>query len=606
MSFMNLRNLAIVAHVDHGKTTLIDEIFKQSGMFAAHEQVSERMMDSGELEREKGITIRAKNCAITWKGCRINLLDTPGHSDFGGEVERSLSMVDGVLLLVDAAEGPLPQTRFVLTKAVEKRIKVAVVVNKVDRSDARIEEVEKEVEDLFLDIITLTGQEDYDLNFHIMYGSGRNGYISNDKTKREGTLEPLLDFLVSDYFPAPRVQVEGGLQLLIANLSYSNYLGQLLIGRIQRGKIKVQQPIMWVGENQKKQYKVAALQIFDGLKQTQVEEAVAGEIVIVAGIENAEIGDTLCDINVVDPLPRLTVEPPTVSVHVSVNTSPLAGQEGEYLTSRKLEEFLAEATKKNVSLKYAPTDDPKVFELKARGELQIAIVFEELRRAGYELMLSRPTVIVKKAEDGSLLEPYEKVVLDIPTESTGAITEALSNRKAKMESMVPMGEGRSRLEFIIPSRGLIGYRSQFLTDTKGLGLMSSYYVGYKEHLGKLLARSNGALISDRRGKTTLYALFNLLPSGKQFVTSGEEVYEGMVVGEHTRSNDLNVNVCREKHVSNVRTAGKDENLVLPSLAPRTLEWALDWIDDDEWVEVTPKNLRVRKKVLETTKRSVVR
>lgn len=606
MSFINLKNLAIVAHVDHGKTTLIDEIFKQSGMFAAHEQVSERMMDSGELEREKGITIRAKNCAITWKGCRINLLDTPGHSDFGGEVERSLSMVDGVLLLVDAAEGPLPQTRFVLTKAVEKKIKVAVVVNKVDRSDARIEEVEKEIEDLFLDIIDLTGQEDYDLNFHIMYGSGRNGYISNDKNRREGTLEPLMDFLVSDYFPSPRVQVDGGLQLLIANLSYSNYLGQLLIGRIQRGKIKMQQPLMWVGENSRKQHKVTSLQIFDGLKQTQVEEAVAGEIVIVAGVEGAEIGDTLCDINAVDPLPRLTVEPPTVSVHVSVNTSPLAGQEGEYLTSRKLEEFLLEATKKNVSLKYATTDDPKVFELKARGELQIAIVFEELRRAGYELMLSRPTVIIKKNEDGSLMEPYEKVVLDIPTEATGAITEALSNRKAKMESMVPMGEGRSRLEFVIPSRGLIGYRSKFLTDTKGLGLMSSYYVGYKEHLGKMLARANGALISDRRGKTTLYALFHLQASGKHFITAGEEVYEGMVIGEHTRANDLNVNACREKHVSNVRTAGKDENLVLAAVAPRTLEWALDWIDDDEWVEVTPKTLRIRKKSMDSKQRSVIR
>lgn len=606
MSFINLRNLAIVAHVDHGKTTLIDEIFKQSGMFASHEQVSERMMDSGELEREKGITIKAKNCAISWKGCRINLLDTPGHSDFGGEVERSLSMVDGVMLLVDAAEGPLPQTRFVLTKAVENGIKVAVIINKVDRSDARIEEVEKEIDDLFLDIITITGQDDYDLGFHIMYGSGRNGYISNDKNRREGTLEPLMDFLVSDYFPRPRVQLEGGFQLLVANLSYSNYIGQLLIGRIQRGKIKLGQSIMWVGENAKKQFKVSSLQIFDGLKQTTVEEAVAGEIIILGGVDGAEIGDSVCDISVVEPLPRLTVEPPTVSVNVSVNTSPLAGQEGEYLTSRKLEEFLIEATQKNVSLKYVTTSDPKVFELKARGELQIAIVFEELRRAGFELMLSRPTVIIKKAEDGSLLEPYEKVVLDIPTEATGAITEALSGRKGKMESMLPMGEARSRLEFVIPSRGLIGYRSQFLTDTKGLGLMSSYYVGYKEHLGKMLARNNGALISDRRGKTTLYALYNLLSSGKHFVKENEEVYEGMVVGEHTRANDLNINVCREKHVSNVRTAGRDENYVLPALTPRTLEWALDWIDDDEWVEVTPKNIRVRKKNMDTKSRNVIR
>lgn len=606
MSFKTMRNLAIVAHVDHGKTTLIDQIFKQSGLFATHETVSERVMDSGELEKEKGITIRAKNCALTWKNCRINLLDTPGHSDFGGEVERSLSMVDGVLLLVDAAEGPLPQTRFVLTKAVERGIKVAVIINKVDRSDARIEEVETEIEDLFLEIISLTGKEDYDLHFPIFYGSGRNGYISSDKTARSGNLNPLLDFLVTDYFPPPRVSLEGGLQLLVANLSYSNYLGQLMIGRIERGKIKLAQQATLVSENKQKNFKVTSVQIFDGLKQTVVEEAVAGEIVIIAGIEDAEIGDSVCDTNAIDPLPRLTVEPPTVSVHVSVNTSPFAGQDGEYLTSRKLEEFLQEAVKKNVSLKYAVTNDPKVFEMKARGELQIAVVFEELRRAGYELMISRPTVILKTEADGSILEPYERLVVDIPTECTGAITEKLSERKGKMESMFPMGEGRSRLEFIIPSRGMIGYRTQFLTDTRGLGLMSSYFLGYKEHCGKLLGRTNGALISDRKGKTTAYALFNLLSSGKQFVGQGEDVYEGMVIGEHTRANDLNVNVCREKHVSNVRTAGKDENLVLPALAPRTLEWALDWIDDDEWVEVTPKSIRVRKKELDPNKRSVVR
>lgn len=601
-----LRNLAIVAHVDHGKTTLIDQIFKQSGLYQGHEAITERVMDSGELEREKGITIRAKNCAINWKGVRINVLDTPGHSDFGGEVERSLSMVDGVLLLVDAAEGPLPQTRFVLTKAVEHGLKILVIVNKVDRQDARIEEVEKEIEDLFLDIISLTQREDFDLGFPIFYGSGRNGYISRDKEARSGDLTPLLDFLTTDYFPAPAVSDEGGVQLLVSNLSYSPYLGALVIGRLERGKIKVGQQITCLSETKPQTSKVTALHVFDGLKQNQVPEASAGEIVIVAGIETATIGDTLCDPQILEPLKRLTVEPPTVSVFVSVNTSPFSGQEGEYLTSRRLEEFLIESVRKNVSLKYAPTDDPKVFEFKARGELQIAVVFEELRREGFELMLSRPSVITKTGENGELLEPFERLVVDIPSDSVGVVTEKLATRKGKMESMIPMGEGRSRLEFTVPSRGLIGYRSMFLTDTKGQGLLSSYFIGFFDHCGKMLARNNGSLISDRRGKTTAYALFNLLSSGKQLVTPGEEVYEGMVIGEHTRNNDLNVNVCREKHLSSVRTAGKDENLILPSVPPRTLEWALDWIDEDEWVEVTPKNIRIRKKVLESGKRNVVR
>jgi GTP-binding protein len=601
-----LKNLAIVAHVDHGKTTLIDQIFKQAGIYSSHEVQEERVMDSGELEREKGITIRAKNCAINWKGCRINLLDTPGHADFGGEVERSLMMVDGVVLLVDAAEGPLPQTRFVLTKAVERGLKVAVAINKVDRHDARIEEVEKEIEDLFLEIATMTQREDFDIGFPIFYGSGRTGYMSQDKNARSGDLSPLLDFFVADYFPPPRVAGEGKFQMLIANLSYSNYLGTLVIGRIERGVVKMNEQCMWIGADKQKTFKVSGIQIFDGLKQTTVDSAIAGEIIILSGLDHAEIGDSLTAVDAPEALPRIEVEPPTVSVNVSVNTSPLAGREGEYMTSRNLEEFLNEATRKNVSLKYAPTDDPKVYSLKARGELQIAIVFEELRRSGYEIMLSRPTVITKTGENGETLEPFERLVVDIPNESTGAITEKLSQRKGKMESMLPLGEGRTRMEFSIPSRGLIGYRGVFLTDTRGQGLMSSYFLGYFPSVGKMLGRNNGAIISDRSGKTTMYGLFNLLSSGKQFVKDGEEVYEGMVVGEHTRTNDLNVNVCREKHVSAVRTAGKDENMVLPSLPDRTLEWALDWIDDDEWVEVTPKNLRIRKKELVGNKRSVIR
>jgi GTP-binding protein len=602
---MNLKNIAVVAHVDHGKTTLVDQLLKNSGTFSAHEQVQDRVMDSGELERERGITIKAKNCAIRWKGTKINLLDTPGHADFGGEVERSLMMVDGILLLVDASEGPLPQTRFVLSKAMERGIRVGVFINKVDRADERIDEVQAEVEDLLLELASNSGQ-DVDLDIPFYYGSGRNAYVSLDKNRREGNMDSLLDFLVSDYYPSPNYDKNGPAQLLVTNLSYSNYLGSLMVGRIQRGSISNSKQLAHIPADGKvKNFKVTSLQIFDGLGMATVDTAEAGEIVIVSGLENGDIGDTLAATDRPEALPRIEVEPPTVSVQVSVSTSPMSGQEGEYLTSRKLEEFLIDATRKNVSLKYESTNDPKVFILKARGELQVAVVFEEIRRAGFELMIARPQVIMKEV-DGQMMEPFERLVLDVPNESTGAITEKMASRKGRLEAMQPFGEGRTRMEFHVPSRGLIGYRSTFLTDTKGQGLMSSYFVGYEPHVGKMLARQNGALISDRAGKMTPYALFNLLQSGKQFVLPTEMTYEGMVVGEHTRPNDLNVNVCREKHLSSVRTAGKDENVILPPITPRTLDWALDWIDDDEWVEVTPKSIRIRKKELNQNSRKVTR
>lgn len=602
---MNLKNIAVVAHVDHGKTTLVDQLLKNSGTFSAHEQVQERVMDSGELERERGITIKAKNCAIRWKGTKINLLDTPGHADFGGEVERSLMMVDGILLLVDASEGPLPQTRFVLSKAMERGIRVGVFINKVDRADERIDEVQTEVEDLLLELATNSGK-DVDLDIPFYYGSGRNAYVSLDKNRREGDMDPLLDFLVSDYYPSPDFDKVGPAQLLVTNLSYSNYLGTLMVGRVQRGSITNGKQLAHIpGDGKIKNFKVTSLQIFDGLGMATVETAEAGEIVIVSGLEGAEIGDTLAATDKPEALPRIEVEPPTVSVQVSVSTSPMSGREGEYLTSRKLEEFLIDAIRKNVSLKYESTNDPKVFILKARGELQVAVVFEEIRRAGFELMIARPQVITKEI-DGALMEPYERLVLDVPDEATGAITEKMAARKGHLQAMAPFGEGRTRMEFHVPSRGLIGYRSTFLTDTKGQGLMSSYFVGYEPHVGKMLARQNGALISDRAGKITPYALFNLLQSGKQFVLPTEQTYEGQVVGEHTRPNDLNVNVCREKHLSSVRTAGKDENVILPPITPRTLDWALDWIDDDEWVEVTPKSIRIRKKELNQNLRKVTR
>jgi GTP-binding protein len=602
---MNLKNIAVVAHVDHGKTTLVDQLLKNAGTFSAHEQVQDRVMDSGELERERGITIKAKNCAIRWKDTKINLLDTPGHADFGGEVERSLMMVDGILLLVDASEGPLPQTRFVLSKAMERGIRVGVFINKVDRQDERIDEVQAEVEDLLLELASNSGQE-VDLDIPFYYGSGRNAYVSQDKTRREGDMNPLLDFLVSDYYPSPKFDKEGPAQLLVTNLSYSNYLGTLMVGRIQRGSIQNSKQLAHIGADGKvKNFKVTSLQIFDGLGMATVDSAEAGEIVIVSGLENADIGDTLAATEKPEALPRIEVEPPTVSVQVSVSTSPMSGREGEYLTSRRLEEFLLDAIRKNVSLKYEPTEDPKVFILKARGELQVAVVFEEIRRAGFELMIARPQVITKEI-DGELMEPFERLVLDVPDESTGTITEKMATRKGRLEAMAPFGEGRTRMEFHVPSRGLIGYRSTFLTDTKGQGLMSSYFVGYEPHVGKMLARQNGALISDRAGKITPYALFNLLSSGKQFVLPTEQTYEGQVVGEHTRPNDLNVNVCREKHLSSVRTAGKDENVILPPIPNRTLDWALDWIDDDEWVEVTPKSIRIRKKELNQNARKVTR
>lgn len=606
-SYEKLKNIAVVAHVDHGKTTMVDELLKQSGTFGEREQVAERVMDSGDIERERGITITAKNCAFRWKDVKINLLDTPGHADFGGEVERSLMMVDGVLLLVDAAEGPLPQTRFVLTKAMQKGIKIAVVINKVDRPDERIDEVKTEIEDLFLELADILEIPDFDIDIPFFYASGRDGWASNEQGVKKDNLVDLLDFMISDFYPQPRISEGPNLQLLVTNLSYSAYLGALLIGRIQRGTITKNQQFTQLGENgQKRNFKVTSIQMFDKLGFAEVDEASAGEIVIVSGLEDPKIGDTIVSPTALEALPRLTVEPPTVSVNVSVSTSPLSGKDGEYLTSRKLEEFLIDACRLNVALKYEATDDAKVYKLKGRGELQLAIVFEELRRKGFELMVSRPEVLFKEDENGEKLEPYERVVLDIPNDSTGAITEKLATRKGRMEAMTPLGETRTRMVFTVPSRGLIGYRGVFLTDTRGEGLMSSEFVGYQPYAGDMLARNNGAIISDRAGKATPYALFNLLGSGKQFVKPGEQVYEGMVIGEHTRGNDLVVNCCREKQLTNVRTAGKDENVILPPIPNRNLEWALDWIDNDEWVEVTPLNIRIRKKVLENNLRSVRR
>lgn len=606
-NYSKLKNIAVVAHVDHGKTTLVDCLLRQSGTFEARAEMTDRVMDSGEIERERGITITAKNCAFVWKDTKINLLDTPGHADFGGEVERSLMMVDGILLLVDASEGPLPQTRFVLTKAMEQRLKIAVVINKIDRPDERIEEVKHEIEELFLELASMLNIEDFDLDIPIIYSSARAGWATHDPKVVRTDINPILDLMVSDFFPSPRISEGPELQLLVTNLSYSPYLGPLAIGRIQRGSIKKGGNYTLCDvDGKNKTSKVTAIQEFSALAITEVEIADAGEIVIVAGIDNAKIGDTIVSPTKVEPLPRISVEPPTVGVQVSVSTSPMSGQEGEYLTSRKLEEFLQDSIKTNVALQYEGTDDPKVFILKGRGELQLAIVFEQLRRKGFELMVGRPQVLFQTSPEGEKLEPFEKVVLDIPNEATGAITERLSTRKGIMENMMPLGDTRTRMVFIIPSRGLIGYRGIFLTDTRGAGLMSSEFMGYKPYTGDMLGRQNGALVSDRAGKMTPYALYNLLSSGKQFVKPGEMTYEGMVIGEATRPNDLVLNCVREKHLTSVRTAGKDEQPILPPIVNRTLEWALDWIDNDEWVEITPQSIRIRKKELVGNKRSVKR
>ncbi len=606
MNNLPLKNLAIVAHVDHGKTTLVDEILKQSNTFGEREEVQDRVMDSGDIEKERGITISAKNCAFIYKDTKFNLLDTPGHADFGGEVERSLLMVDSVILLVDASEGPLPQTRFVLTKAMEQGCKIAVVINKIDRPDRRIDEVVGEVEDLLLTLATELEIDDFDCDIPIFYASAKEGYAMTSMDDEPKDLTPLLDFFTTDYLPNPKTEEGNELRLLVTNLTYSSYLGQQVIGRITKGKVTRNGQFVHCDIDEKnKKFKVTNIQVFDALGTKEVEEASAGEIVIVSGLSDAKIGDSLVSPEDVNPLERITIDPPTVSVTVSVNTSPNSGQEGEYLTSRKLEEFLQNACRHNVALKYEETADPKEFKLMGRGELQLAIVFEEIRRAGFELMVARPRVLFKEI-DGQKHEPFEMVVLDIPENDVGIITESLSKRKGVMESLGPLGEGRSRIEFKIPSRGLIGYRGQFLTDTRGEGIMSSRFLGYEPYAGDLLSRINGAIISDRAGKSTPYALFNLLSTGRQFIRPTEIVFEGQVIGEHAKQNDINVNCVREKHLSSVRTAGKDENIQLPPIQDMTVDYAMNWIDDDEWVLITPTNVRVRKVELQKNLRSTIR
>jgi len=586
----DIRNIAIIAHVDHGKTTLVDALLKQSGTFRTNEEVAERVMDNIDLERERGITIMAKNTAIRYKDVKINIVDTPGHADFGGEVERTLKMVDGVLLLVDASEGPLPQTRFVLKKALESSLTPIVVINKIDRPDARIQEVINEIYDLFIDLDATEEQ----LDFPIIYTIAKDGIAKESLDQDSKDLKPLFEKII-EYIPAPTYDKDMGLQFLITSLDYDNFVGRLAIGRIFNGTVKQNQQVSVVKKDGTiLKGTVRVIYTYEGLKRIETKEAKAGDIVAIAGLEDITIGDTIADAENPVALPPITVEEPTISMIFSVNDSPFAGRSGKYLTSRHLRERLYKETLTNVALKVQDTDNPDSFLVMGRGELQLAILAEMMRREGYEFQVSKPKVITKE-ENGEIYEPMERVLIDIPEDFVGVVTQKLGSRKGRMVNMINHGFGRVRLEFIMPSRGLIGYRSEFKTDTRGEGMMNTLFEGWERWQGEIRTRINGALIADRQGVATPYAIFGLQDRGIFFIDPGTEVYEGMVVGEHNRDNDLYVNVTREKKLTNVRAAGSDENIKIVPAKKMDFERAMEWINEDELIEVTPDAIRIRKK-----------
>ncbi|MBI1861843.1 MAG: translational GTPase TypA [Deltaproteobacteria bacterium] len=596
----SIRNIAIIAHVDHGKTTLVDGLLWQSGLFRDNQVVSERAMDSIDLERERGITLVAKNAAITYKGKRINIVDTPGHSDFGGEVERGIQMVDGALLLVDAAEGPLPQTRFVLRHALARDLKIITVINKIDRSDARPAEVLDEIYGLFLDL----DAKDHQIDFPIIYTNARKRIAVKQPTDTASDLSLLFDAII-EHIPGPTVD-DGPLSILISNTSYNDFLGRLAVGKIHSGSISMGQKIVLSQETGlSPEKKITALFHYQGMDTKPIEKAEAGDIVIVAGIEELRIGDSITDFLNPRPLPRIPIEEPTISIEMMVNTSPLAGRDGNRLTSRVLWDRLEKELRTNVSIRCQKSDASDTMIIKGRGELQFAILAEQMRREGYEFMFGRPRILTRTV-NGQVQEPIEHLVLDIPDTCVGSVTEKLGLRKGEMTNMVKLGGNRVRIEFTVPSRGLIGYRSEVMNDTRGLGLISSYVTGWIPWRGHILERVNGALVADRAGQTIPYAIFHLESRGKMVSPAGIDVYEGMIVGIHNKTNDLNINVCREKKLTNIRAAGSDENVILTPVQPLTLEWCIAWIADDECVEVTPNHLRLRKKVLDQNKRSIIR
>ena len=593
----DLRNIALIAHVDHGKTTIVDGLLKQSGIFRLNEKVQERVMDNIALERERGITIMAKNTAIVYEGVKINIVDTPGHADFGGEVERTLKMVDGVLLLVDASEGPLPQTRFVLKKALEFDLPPIVVINKIDRPDARIQEVLNEIYDLFIDL----GATEKQLEFPIVYTNAKLGIAKRHPDEDTKDLRCLFDLILQSVSP-PEGDEDAPLRLLVTNIDYSDYLGRLAIGRIFSGSIGVGDWVSMVnGRAESIKTKVTSLYGFQGLERTEIKEARAGDIVALAGIEGINIGDTIADGENPQPLPRIAVDEPTISMVFSVNTSPFAGREGRYVTSRNLRERLEKELLYNVSIKI-DFDSPDAFKVMGRGELQLAILVEMIRREGYELSVSMPESVTRNV-NGTLHEPMELLVVDVPEEFIGVVTQQVGIRKGRMLKMNNNGHERVHLEFRIPSRGLIGFRSQFLTDTRGTGLFNHLFDGYESWHGRITHRSTGTLVADRPGKTTTYALYHLQPRGTLFVKENTPVYQGMVIGENSRENDLDVNVTKEKKLTNMRAAGADEALQLIPPRVLSLDQAIEFIKEDELVEVTPSSVRVRKKGLEPGKRS---
>jgi GTP-binding protein len=589
----DIRNVAIIAHVDHGKTTLIDALLRQSGIFHAKEQVVDRVMDSFELERERGITILAKNAAITYRGVKINFVDTPGHADFGGEVERSLAMVDGVMLLVDASEGPLPQTRFVLKKALEAGLPPIVCINKIDRPDARISEVLNEIYDLFIDLDATEEQ----LEFPVVYTNARAGIAKRELDDDSQDLRPLLDLIVSA-LPGPPCDPTAIVQFQVNNLDYNDYVGRLAIGRIVSGALRTAglYTLCRVDGSQVP-CKVMQLYSWQGLKRVEIEAAQAGDVVAIAGIEEIHIGETISDRETPKPLPAIRVDEPTIAMIFGVNTSPWSGREGQFVTSRRLRERLWAETRKNVSLRVEKTSSPDSFRVMGRGELQLAILIETMRREGYEMQVSKPTVITKEI-DGKAQEPMELLLVDIPEDYIGVVSQLLAVRRGAMTKMDHPGSGRVRLEFSIPSRGLIGFRSHFLTDTRGTGIINTLFNGYAPWQGAIHSRTNGALVSDREGTAVPYALFHLQERGILFIPAGTPVYEGMVIGEYSRDRDLDVNACREKKLTNMRAVGHDEAVRLTPHREMGLEDALEWLAEDELVEVTPQSIRLRKKILQ--------
>jgi GTP-binding protein len=592
----DLRNIAIIAHVDHGKTTLVDGMLHQSGTFRAHEHVAERVMDSMELERERGITIMAKNTTVRYGDTKINIVDTPGHADFGGEVERTLAMVDGVMLLVDASEGPLPQTRFVLKKALEAKLPPIVCINKIDRPDARVAVVLDEIYDLFIDLDATEEQ----LDFPVVYTNARAGTATLDLKQPGKNLKPLFDLIV-DTLPGPVGDAEDVTQFQANNLDYNDYVGRLAVGRLRNGKIAAGNYMLCRADGAAQPVKVTQVYGWQGLKRVEIPSAAAGDIVAIAGIEDIGIGDTISDRDNPKPLPALRIDEPTIAMIFSSNNSPWAGREGDFVTSRKLRERLYHEQKKNVSLRIADTEQSDSFQVTGRGEFQLAIIIETMRREGYEMMVSKPTVVTRDV-NGALHEPIELLAIDIPEDFIGVVSQLLAMRKGKMTKMIHAGSSRVRLEFAVPSRGLIGFRSRFLTDTRGTGIMNALFDGWAPWHGAIQGRSNGAMVADREGTATPYAVFHLQERGIIFIPPGARVYEGMVVGEYSRDVDLNVNICREKKLTNIRAAGRDENIIISPHREMGLEEGLDWIADEELVEVTPEAIRLRKKILKQSDR----